>query len=211
MTGCGMPEAEEEFMLSFYRRARVILEYGSGASTRSASQLHGKYVLSVENDLTWARNLRAELLRGGCQSQVLVYHVNLGQTGPWGRVRDESGWKSYHRYPNAIWDELYFRHPDVVLIDGRFRTACLISTMLHAKKPMTVLFDDYINRPKYRLIERLIQPREVVGRMARFDVVPGQIPPEHIGFAIKQFFEVTVHGRGAAAYEVPQEDRKIIG
>jgi hypothetical protein len=204
-----MPEAEEAFMLSHYRKASVILEYGSGASTRKAAKFSGKYVMSVESDLAWARNLRRDLSQHNPYSQVVVYHVDIGKTGPWGRALDESGWKQYHRYPNAIWSERFFRHPDVILIDGRFRTACLVSAMMQITRPVTVLFDDYVHRPKYRLVERMIQPCEIIGRMARFDISPGQFPTEHFGFAISQFFEVTLHTKTASAYAASTPSDKI--
>lgn len=197
-----MPAAEVECLTQAYRKARVILEYGSGASTRTASAMSGKFVISVESDRQWARNLRADLSAVQTPSQVIVYHADIGPTGPWGRVMDDRNWRSFHKYPNAVWSEPFFRHPDVILIDGRFRTACLMSAMLHAKKPVTVLFDDYTKRPRYKLVEDFIQPVEIVGRMARFEILPGQLKPENVGFAIEQFFIVTEHGQGDAAYKV---------
>lgn len=201
-----MPEAEKALMLRFYRRANIILEYGSGSSTNLAAGLPGKFVMSVESDLTWARDLRAELSQGNYPSQVVVYHADIGRTGPWGRPVDEARWRQYHRYPNAIWSERFFRHPDVILIDGRFRTACLVSAMMQITQPVTVLFDDYVPRPKYRLVERMIRPCEIVGRMARFEINPGQFPAEHFGFAIAQFFEISLPERGHTVYEVPSAD-----
>lgn len=198
-----MPEAEAAHLLDSYKRAQVILEYGSGASTMLASQMLGKLILSVESDRHWARKLRREIGETGPTSSAIVYHVDIGPTGLWGRPVDESGWKRYHRYPNAIWDEPFFRHPDVVLIDGRFRPACLITTMLHATRPVTVLFDDYTNRPRYRLIERILPPVRLIGRMAEFHIQPGHLRSQDIGFAISLFFDVVVHGHGAAAYQLP--------
>lgn len=211
MTSPAMPEAEAAHLIDAYRRAQVILEYGSGNSTQLASQLSGKLVMSVESDHNWARNLRREIHEAQPKSSVIVYHVDIGPTGPWGRPIDESGWKRYHHYPNAIWDEPFFRHPDIVLIDGRFRPACLITTMLHVTRPVTVLFDDYTNRPRYRLVERILSPARLVGRMAEFHIQPGQLRPQDISFAIGLFFDVTVHGRGAAAYQLPVEGEKFAG
>lgn len=197
-----MPEAELALMLKLYRKAQVILEYGSGASTCLAASLPGKFVMSVESDLTWARNLRAELAQEDHPSQAVVYHVDIGRTGPWGRPVNEARWRQYHHYPNAIWNERFFRHPNVILIDGRFRTACLVSAMMQITRPVTVLFDDYVPRPRYHLVERMICPCEIVGRMARFEIGPGQLPAEQFGFAIAQFFEVSLHGKSQAGYQV---------
>jgi len=204
MTTTIMPKAETAHLADAYRRAQVILEYGSGESTKLASRMSDKLVLSVESDPQWARNLRREIEETQAVSSVVIYDVDIGITGPWGRPLDESGWKRYHHYPNAIWDEDFFRHPDVVLIDGRFRPACLIATMLHVTRPTTVLFDDYTTRPRYGLIEKIIRPSRIIGRMAEFNVKPGQLFPKDVGFAISLFFDVTVHGQGSAAYQLPK-------
>ncbi len=203
-----MPKAEAAHLAERYRNARVILEYGSGGSTRIASQMQGKLVLSVESDRVWARNLRREIAASAPKSQVIVHHVDIGPTGPWGRARDESGWRRYHLYPNEIWDMPYFRHPDVILIDGRFRTACLMAAMMRITRPVPVLFDDYADRPKYRLVERLVRPEQVIGRMAEFSLVPGMANGRDIGFVFEQFFDVTVHGQGKRAYELDETRQK---
>ncbi|MFC3170283.1 hypothetical protein [Paracoccus fontiphilus] len=199
-----MPAAEVKHLTEAYHHARVILEYGSGASTRIASAMPRKYVLSVESDRQWARNLRADLRLAQHPGQVIVYYVDIGPTGPWGRVLNDREWRSFHRYPNAIWQEPYFRHPDVILIDGRFRTACLISAMLQVTKPVIVLFDDYVDRPKYQLVEKLITPQKIIGRMAHFQVEPNTLHHKDVSFAIEQFFQVTEHGQGSAAYKLDQ-------
>lgn len=197
-----MPEAETAHLTLRYGEARVILEYGSGGSTRIASQMPGKLVFSVESDRDYARKLRHEIRAGAPKSQVIVQHVDIGPTGAWGRVRDESHWRSFHRYPNAIWDAPFFRHPDVILIDGRFRAACLMTAMLRITRPVVVLFDDYRDRPRYQLVERLARPNRMIGRMAEFALSPGMVQPSDLGFVIAQYFEVTIHGQGEKRYQL---------
>lgn len=191
-----MPDAEAAHLLEAYRQARVILEYGSGGSTRVASQMPGKYVLSVESDRKWARNLRREIAAAQPKSPVTVHYVDIGTTAAWGRVTDDSHWRDFHRYSNGIWDEPFFRHPDVVLIDGRFRVACLMTAMLRTQRPLRVLFDDYADREKYHRAEMVTRPRRMIGRMAEFHITPGMIRPQDMGFVIGSFFDVTLHGKG---------------
>ena len=119
---------------------------------------------------------------------------------------DDEGWRHYHRYPNSIWDAPYFREPDVVLIDGRFRVACLLTVMMRCTKPTRVLFDDYGDRPKYQTVEALITPAARIGRMAEFIVEPQMIQPEHLGFVIEQYFDVTLHRDALHAYEMTEQE-----
>lgn len=166
------PPDEAAHLTRHYGEADVILEYGSGGSTLLASGMAGKLVLSVESDWRWALRLQRHIDRADLASPAVIYHVDIGPTASWGRPTDESGWRGYHRYPAAIWSEPFFRHPDVVLIDGRFRPACLALTCLMISRPITVLFDDYVTRPAYSVVERFARPTRIVGRMAEFSLRP---------------------------------------
>lgn len=197
-----MPEAEVAHLRRVYSDATVILEYGSGGSTELGARMPGKYIMSVESDREWARNLREKLCVPEVVSPVVVYHADVGKTGPWGRPVDMLAWRRFPSYPNEVWDQTWFRHPDAVLIDGRFRTACLATVLMRAEKPVRVLFDDYRVRPLYHQIEEYLKPRAMIGRMAEFWVEPGQIDRHKIGLLISQFFQGSIHGGGEAFYQV---------
>ena len=87
----------------------------------------------------------------------------------------------------SIWDLPEFVHPDVVLIDGRFRAACFLTTLFRCTRPLTLLWDDYIDRPAYHEVESLLKPVEMIGRMARFDVVPMPIPADRLLWVIQTY------------------------
>lgn len=170
------PPEEAELIQEHYAAAGVILEYGSGGSTVLGAKQPGKLILSVESDARWAQDLQSRIDAAGLPSPVILYHADIGPTGAWGRPVDESHWRQFHRYPTAIWSQDFFRQPDLVLIDGRFRPACFVTTCLRTTAPVTVLFDDYADRPAYHVVERLMEPVRVVGRVAEFFVEPRQWP-----------------------------------
>lgn len=201
-----MPEREAAFLKMVYRKSKVILEYGSGGSTRLAAGMPDKLIMSVESDLAWTRSLRHDLM--DARSPVILQHVDIGDTGLWGRPVDDRSWRNYHRYPNSVWDEPWFRQPDVVLIDGRFRTACLASVILRTRKSVRVLFDDYAVRDRYQMVEGIIEPYQMIGRMAEFRVKPGNFSPKDMGFLIEQYFQMTVDGEGEKAYRVPKAKKR---
>jgi hypothetical protein len=193
-----LPEAEAAHLQRAYAAARIILEYGSGASTRLAAGMPGKYVMSVESDRAWATRLQLEIDEAGLPSPAIVYPVDIGPTGAWGRPVDASAWTLFHRYPLAIWDEHFFRHPDFVLIDGRFRPACLITTLMRIERPVRVLFDDYAERPHYHVVEKLVRPERLIGRMAEFRLEPG-IPERDAMTLIVSTFAQASYARGRPA------------
>ncbi|MEQ9693265.1 hypothetical protein [Shimia sp. SDUM112013] len=170
------PDEVSDWVRSHYESAGVILEYGSGGSTVMGSELSGKHLFSVESDRRWYRMMLRYLRQAGTTSPVKLSYANIGPVGKWGRPKDDEGWRGYHRYPNLVWDSEGFLAPDLVLIDGRFRAACLMTVMLRTEKPVTVLFDDYVGRKQYERVERWLKPVEIRGRMAKFDVSPTELP-----------------------------------
>ncbi|WP_233354589.1 hypothetical protein [Woodsholea maritima] len=138
-----------------------------------AAELPGKLIFSVESDPVWARNLNHYLDTVDFSSPAVVYYADIGPVGKWGRPQDSSHWEKFIRYSRDIWNEKFFRHPDVVLIDGRFRPACFAVTRLNISRPVTVLFDDYANRKTYHAVEEVVGPPAImIGRMARFELTP---------------------------------------
>lgn len=185
------PKEVEAFVREAYAEASVILEYGSGGSTWIAAQMPGKLIFSVESDLNWTLDMQAFLNQADLPSPVTMVYVNIGETGKWGRPLDDSQWRYFHNYPLKVWEASFFRHPDVVLIDGRFRAACLITVLMRAKRRVKVLFDDYVDRPHYHAVEEFIKPVRLVDRMAEFHVEPGQISEARLTFAIGLFGQTT--------------------
>lgn len=180
-----LPEAEADYLRDAYREARVILEYGSGGSTVFAAQQPGKLIFSVESDRQWALSLQYEFDEAELPSPVILYHVDIGETGAWGRAKNDSAWRKFYRYPTAIWSETFFRQPDLILIDGRFREACFVNACLRTRAPITILFDDYQGRDVYHSVELLQKPSQVIGRMAVFHVEPQKWPEWSLDFLLE--------------------------
>lgn len=185
------PSEVATYVKKLYAQASVILEYGSGGSTLLAANMPGKTVISVENDARWAEDMHSWIANASLPSKPRIYPVDVGETGKWARPKNARHWKKFHTYPLKVWDEPYFEQPDVILIDGRFRIACFVTAYLRSTKPVIVLFDDYVDRPHYHVVERLLAPTEYVGRMARFDLQPlTQLPREELTWLVASFNEV---------------------
>ena len=179
-----MPEAEAEVMRAAYAAAGVILEYGTGGSTLLAAEMSGKTVFAVESDRRWLSMMRGWLAAHPGASPVHLHQADIGATRRWGHPRNETRWRQYADYPLGVWERDDFLHPDVVLIDGRFRVGCFLATILRITRPVTILFDDYLPRLAYRAVEEWFAPVAITGRMARFQVSPGALDPARLRHVI---------------------------
>ncbi len=186
-----LPADVAEHLAQIYAQSDVILEYGSGGSTVLASEMPNKRIFTVENDVKWAEKMRRYIEQEPHASPAVIHTVDIGATGPWARPVDDTNWRVFHTYPLSVWDREDFIEPDVVLIDGRFRVACFVATLMRIKKPTTVLFDDYGDRDYYHQIERLAKPKKLIGRMAHFELVPGEIPRDELTWMLASFNQVT--------------------
>lgn len=171
-----LPPDESQLLQQHYASARVILEYGSGGSTVFAAQHPDKLIFSVESDRAWFLSLQRKCDEADLPSSPIFYHADIGKTGAWGRPVDDRLWSGFYRYPLGIWAESFFRQPELVLIDGRLRPACFLATCINTRAPVTVLFDDYLDRCSYKVVEELVRPTTTVGRMAVFHITPREWP-----------------------------------
>lgn len=157
--------------------ATLYLEYGAGGSSILASKM-GKRFVSVDSDPYFIKSVKAKIAQLGVPSSGAhgtFIHANLGLTEAWGvpvwtsptKTRLAS-WRSYFTAPWVDAPERF--RPDLILVDGRFRVACALTSILHlADTPnWELLVDDYLGRPHYTVIEEFARLEKMVGRMAVF-------------------------------------------
>lgn len=175
-----LPPEEAKLLRAAYERADTIFEYGAGGSTLLAAEMRGKMVVSVETDEDWVDALQAWFAQNPPASTVDIIWANIGKTKAWGRPANEESWREFSKYPLEIWDLDDLPHPDVVLVDGRFRAGCILATAFRCARPTRVLVDDYLRRPSYHVVEKYVGKPKMTGRMADFKIKPTQIEAEKL-------------------------------
>ncbi|MBK0326585.1 hypothetical protein I5535_04690 [Rhodobacteraceae bacterium F11138] len=180
--GLTMPPDAAELVTRVYERAQAILEYGAGGSTVLAANMAGKHVTTVESDRAWVRRMRRWFQSNppGDGTTVDVVWANIGDTTDWGHPVNDDSWRRFSNYPLRIWQRDGFRHPDAVLVDGRFRIGCALATVFSITRPVTLLFDDYTRHASYRQVEEYLGQPRMTGRMAEFRVKPAAIPADRL-------------------------------
>jgi hypothetical protein len=170
---------EPDGLAKFERRlceAQVYLEYGAGGSTVLAAQCGPKEIHTVESDKNFldAVQRRVEVL--SVSTRLQTYYVDIGPTKEWGWPTDATCAARWPAYCLAPWVPLAETHnpPDLILIDGRFRVACFLTSLMFAKPGTAVLFDDYLDRPEYHVVQKHVEQTGRAGRMAEF-LVPEEI------------------------------------
>jgi len=164
-----------EIFNSLISNAQTYLEYGSGGSTQLAAK-YAKTVVSVDNDRAFLEAVGRRIYKNSYGTEFKPIVVSIGISGLWGfpifTERTDSRLQRWKTYPTAPWTFLQQRmlEPDVILVDGRFRVACVLESLLHLRPQSTcnILVDDYAGRSHYKSIEDFCDLVAMHGRMAHF-------------------------------------------
>jgi hypothetical protein len=186
-----MPPAESAALRDAYAGARVIVEYGSGGSTVLAGERPEGTVFSVESDALWLADMARWFAVHPPKSRVELHHADIGPTRAWGFPKGRKARDSWPDYALSVWDRPDFITPDLVLVDGRFRLACMLTTLYAITGPTILLVDDYIDRVPYHRFESLVGAPMLIGRMARFDITPQPLPERDLGWIADSYNDPT--------------------
>ena len=176
-------DGDDYLFKQYLLNCNFYFEYGVGASTNWVLENTQSNIISVDTDKKWIDTIN---ISNKC-SRIKLNWINLGDLGKWGRP------KSYHyrdRFIDYISNVWKFKHKaDVVLIDGRFRVACFLYSLINAKTDSIIIFDDYNNRPYYHIIEEIVPIYKICGRQAIFRV-PKLIDHTLVNNMLKKFIYV---------------------
>ncbi|MBK9521293.1 MAG: hypothetical protein IPO13_06680 [Rhodocyclaceae bacterium] len=163
-----MPQEERTAFLARLSTSKSYLEYGAGGSTLAALDLKVPEIISIDSDSELLNSLGVEA--GRFASSYRGRHINLGTIRQWGYPTTNTGIGNWHKYSFEIWRELATAnfHPDLVLIDGRFRVACFLATLLFAPSGAIIFFDDFFCREYYAVCKNFLAPAAQHGRAAIF-------------------------------------------
>ena len=139
-------------------------EYGCGQSTIWMAKNTNAKINSVDTSSLWVQRVENKTKYF---NNVKIKVIDCGELGNYGFPITYEKRHNFHFYINFFW---YNKQdsPDTILIDGRFRVACFLTCLLKSKPGTKIIFDDYLNRPKYHLVEEYLKPIEFCGRQALF-------------------------------------------
>lgn len=166
-----MDEDGLKFFTDAITRSNCYLEYGCGGSTAYAGNVAKvNAIISVDTSKDWVDKVRQSLSH--TETKLFIKHCDLGELKEWGFPVDRSRSAHFWRYMVTPWETAKELNlvPDLILIDGRFRVASFLYSLLSARVGTLLLFDDYLNREAYFVVEKYCKLQEKHGRMGVFYV-----------------------------------------
>lgn len=96
--------------------------------------------------------------------------VDIGRTGEWGVPQDMSKKSLFPQYSAQVFKN--HKDFDVIFIDGRFRVACLLQSVLHCSPHTRILMHDFNNRAFYHQILEFVDFVDTCDTLAEFKIKP---------------------------------------
>ncbi len=159
-------DGDDALFKSLIGQATTYFEYGCGASTRYAFEHSHARIRAVDSSKAWAD--RTQALAAPGDPRLSVKWVDVGPVADYGQPISYSHRKNFPEYADWFWG--LGENPDLVLIDGRFRVCCFLTSARRARPGTFILFDDYTDRPQYHLVEEFLPVVSRCGRQALFIV-----------------------------------------
>jgi hypothetical protein len=145
--------------------SKVYGEYGVGKTTKLVRLNSDALIIAVDTNSEYLRKIITKI---SPRSDDQIFYKNIGLIARMGYPIDYSKRSLFKDYFESLWK--FKEKPDFVLIDGRFRVACFLTSLIHAEPGTLILFDDY-DRCVYHVVEEIILPTRTTSTQALF-VVP---------------------------------------
>ena len=88
------------------------------------------------------------------KGKLFLFHVDIGPTAGWGKPIDNDQREKFPNYSSDIFNLIDKESVDTVLIDGRFRVACALKTILecYQNKNLQIIIHDFWVREHYHVL-----------------------------------------------------------
>ena len=159
-------DGDDSLFKDVLKTSKIFGEYGCGLSTEWVLKNTNADIVSVDSSRDWVDKISSG--NAACKKRLKLKYIDLGEVENWGRPVGYEKSYNFINYFNWIWNQDIL--PDTVLIDGRFRVCCFLTSIKYANENTKIIFDDYNNRPYYHVVEKFVKKEQTCGRQALFIV-----------------------------------------
>ena len=155
-----MHEEEKLLLKKVLKESAKHLEFGLGGSTIFSLLESKAEIISVDTNEKWIGFIkRYKIIKNNLSSRLKIFYVDIGPTKSWGFPLNENHKEKFPGFSSQIFEMIDCNEIDSVLIDGRFRIACALQTILncHHNQNLKILFHDYSIRDDYKIIEKYLE------------------------------------------------------
>lgn len=169
----GMSRNEKVLFDRCISKASYYLEFGLGGTTIRAIQKSRAIIHTVESSRAWVDYMRKYLvLRHFENRRVFLFPVDIGPVRQWGLPESDKHKNLFPSYSSDVFALIDSKRVDLVLIDGRFRVACVLKVILECNRNenLRILIHDFWNRDHYHIVLKYLDVVEKMETMGLFSI-----------------------------------------
>lgn len=160
-----MHSNEIVLFMEYLKKSKKYLEFGLGGSTCLAIQYSNiEKIYSVEASSLWINKIKnyKQISQSIRNERLTIDYVDInGDDNHWSYPIDDSKKNNWHNYYDP-WLKIEF-DPDFILVDGRFRVACILNIIIifyddyNDDEQLYIAIHDYDFRPHYHIVEEFLE------------------------------------------------------
>ena len=152
-----MTDKERKLFIDTIVDSKYYLEFGAGGSTFLALKTTNAKVFSVEADSNWINYMRKNyfIYEQELLFRLVFYYIYIGEIKSISYPVDDSKQNNYPNYSSQIFKYLgddIINKIDIVFIDGRFRVACALNSIINVNKNTKIIIHDFFDRDYYHIL-----------------------------------------------------------
>jgi len=169
-----MSPSEKKLFDKTIRNSKNYMEFGMGGSTFRVLQKSNANVYSIDSSTDWISLMREykQIRKMEKERRLSLFHVDIGPTKEWGRPVGDDNKEKFPNYSSYIFNLINKDTIDTVLIDGRFRVACALKTILkcHQNMNFQIIIHDFWNREQYHVLLKYFDEIDKVESLGVFKI-----------------------------------------
>lgn len=170
-----MDKNEKGLFKTYIENIGTYLEFGAGGSTLFVLQNTKANIFSVESSSQWIKTLKEYyVIRRNEKKRLKIFHIDIGQTKEWGYPYDNKLMALFPDYSSKVFSCVDTDLLEVVLIDGRFRIACTLMTILECQRnrKLKILIHDFYYREDYHVVLKYLNEIAKANTLGVFQIKP---------------------------------------
>ena len=156
------------------KNSLVYLEFGMGGSTFRVLHKSKAIVYAIDSSTEWISLMREykQIKNMERKGRLSLFHIDIGPIGEWGKPINNDHKEKFPNYSSDIFNLVDKESIDTVLIDGRFRVACALKTIMecYQNEKLKVLIHDFWNRDQYQVLLKYFDVIDQVDSLGVFRI-----------------------------------------
>ena len=159
-------DGDDSLFKDLIKNIDIYFEYGCGKSTEYMYRFTKSKIFSVDTSKEWIDKIQS-ITDDKIDDRLNLKWIDVGEIENWGQPKSFKMRKNFTIYVDWLWKQN--KEPGLVLIDGRFRILCFLTTLRYSPIGTKIIFDDYKERQLYHIVEEFSPVIDRCGRQALFE------------------------------------------